>query len=563
VLSESQQPTERVTPLDQVERPPKAISGTSRPVPRVSSRDQQNRLRLLKRVYTIWIEGLLERSLHQASLIALDLQEQPDALANPWHLEVQESNRPPHPLPTGTSIVQVYDESDGELLLLGEPGAGKTTLLLELARTLLKRAEADEHERLPVVFSLSSWAEKRPQLSDWLIEELRTKYEIPRTVGEAWIATDQILPLLDGLDEVAEGARPDCVRAINSYYQSRLEKGPTPLVVCCRSKEYRNLPTSVALYRAVSIRPLTDDQIERYLQSAKGQLQELWHALQQDPELYELVRWPLMLSIFTLAYQGAARADLPTEGTPQAQQRQVFASYVKRMLQRREGSKRSSLEQTRRWLTFVAAGMQQHHQTVFYLECLQPDWLRGRDIRLLYRLSVGLFAGLVCGSLVGLVSVSGLVAAPFDPLILGLAYGLITELFFGWGQIRPKERLTLFDDRLRFTPNQGIRRSVQNGLIFGLIFGLIVGAITAGSSGLNFGLIFGLLFGLFSGLLFGLGAFFQHFALRFWLWRANSLPRNVAAFLDEAAERLLLRKVGGGYIFIHRLLLDYFASFEA
>jgi hypothetical protein len=233
------------------------------------------------------------------------------------------------------------------------------------------------------------------------------------------------------------------------------------------------------------------------------------------------------------------------------------------MLQRREGSKRSSLEQTRRWLTFVAAGMQQHHQTVFYLECLQPDWLRGRDIRLLYRLSVGLFAGLVCGSLVGLVSVSGLVAAPFDPLILGLAYGLITELFFGWGQIRPKERLTLFDDRLRFTPNQGIRRSVQNGLIFGLIFGLIVGAITAGSSGLNFGLIFGLLFGLFSGLLFGLGAFFQHFALRFWLWRANSLPRNVAAFLDEAAERLLLRKVGGGYIFIHRLLLDYFASFEA
>jgi hypothetical protein len=30
--------------------------------------------------------------------------------------------------------------------------------------------------------------------------------------------------------------------------------------------------------------------------------------------------------------------------------------------------------------------------------------------------------------------------------------------------------------------------------------------------------------------------------------------------LDFATERILLRKVGGGYIFVHRLLLDYFSS---
>jgi hypothetical protein len=60
----------------------------------------------------------------------------------------------------------------------------------------------------------------------------------------------------------------------------------------------------------------------------------------------------------------------------------------------------------------------------------------------------------------------------------------------------------------------------------------------------------------------GLGIFLQHFILRFWLWRTNNLPRNLVTFLDDAAERLLLRKVGGGYIFIHRLLLDYFAALE-
>jgi hypothetical protein len=31
---------------------------------------------------------------------------------------------------------------------------------------------------------------------------------------------------------------------------------------------------------------------------------------------------------------------------------------------------------------------------------------------------------------------------------------------------------------------------------------------------------------------------------------------------DEVAARALLRKVGGNYIFIHHLLLDYFATVE-
>src|SRR6266700_1345906 len=112
--------------------------------PVLSSVARQNRLRLLKRVRQTWIEGVLEQSLHHAALITLDLREQPDALDNPWHLEVQETNRLPHPLPVGTSIVQVYDRADSELLILGEPGSGKTTLLLELARALLERAEQEE-----------------------------------------------------------------------------------------------------------------------------------------------------------------------------------------------------------------------------------------------------------------------------------------------------------------------------------------------------------------------------------------------------------------------------------
>src|SRR6266508_5273577 len=55
----------------------------------------------------------------------------------------------------------------------------------------------------------------------------------------------------------------------------------------------------------------------------------------------------------------------------------------------------------------------------------------------------------------------------------------------------------------------------------------------------------------------------QHFVLRLLLWRSGAMPWNYARFLDYAAERLFLRKVGGGYIFVHRLLMEYFAGLDA
>ncbi len=47
----------------------------------------------------------------------------------------------------------------------------------------------------------------------------------------------------------------------------------------------------------------------------------------------------------------------------------------------------------------------------------------------------------------------------------------------------------------------------------------------------------------------------KHLLLRVMLWRNGSTPWNYSKFLDWGVERILLQKVGGGYIFIHRLLL--------
>nr|MDJ0568382.1 zinc ribbon domain-containing protein [Pleurocapsa sp. MO_192.B19] len=42
------------------------------------------------------------------------------------------------------------------------------------------------------------------------------------------------------------------------------------------------------------------------------------------------------------------------------------------------------------------------------------------------------------------------------------------------------------------------------------------------------------------------------------LYRKGRIPWNYARFLDYASERLLMKKVGGGYIFYHRMLMEHF-----
>jgi hypothetical protein len=65
---------------------------------------------------------------------------------------------------------------------------------------------------------------------------------------------------------------------------------------------------------------------------------------------------------------------------------------------------------------------------------------------------------------------------------------------------------------------------------------------------------------LFVGLQNGGIACLQHLILRFQLWRNRFAPWRYIPFLDYAAERIFLRKHGGGYIFIHGMLLEYFAT---
>src|SRR6266849_4984379 len=699
----------------QEEQPPIEAEAIGAPEqPSASTFLYQNRLQLLQRVRSFWITGVLEQSLYSEALITLGFQKQPDAVANPWRFIIQESEQASTPLPAGTRITEI--------------------------------------------FNLASWVpRKRQSLALWLLEELETKYYVPRSIGSDWISTNQILPLLDGLDEVDASSRPACIQAINAYHQTH---SLVPLVACCRLNDYRSQAKRLELSRAVTIAPLTTEQITASLAQIGERIASLRSAFDHDPVLQELATTPLMLTILILAYQDSPLEEIKGGGSAEGRKAQSFATYTQRMLRRRKAETRYAPEQTIFWLSRLAWQMKHQSQTIFSLEQMQPGWLMKKWQRRLY---YGLITGPICGLFVGLAALGTVLSFPFivltTALISGLLFGWASEpetetqstktvthlwirqslahslengvrigiaagLFVGissflylylgdfsdwslgskiagalagglpigmcmgvcvgltvrlarkiepveasswaWTELRRGisrwvfigigvlvEVMVVFpflltshdvslanflsfalssvfqlvlvvllvsgvtrglsmripDVQQAVTPNQGTWRSARYGVVMALITAGIA-AVLAGASDFlayywfplhlgssikplgidreavsvmshllgvspttsqEFWILHALFWGLTDaaipalavGLACGGAAFVQHFVLRCLLWCAGCIPFNYARFLDYAAERILLRKVGGGYIFIHRLLLEYFAGVQA
>ena len=95
------------------------------------------------------------------------------------------------------------------------------------------------------------------------MEELLAQYQVARRISRPWVENSQLLYLLDGLDEVDAGQRDECAAAINDF----LAQYPADIVVCSRIADYEQLQQRLNLSTAVTIQPLTDDEIQRYLDS--------------------------------------------------------------------------------------------------------------------------------------------------------------------------------------------------------------------------------------------------------------------------------------------------------
>ena len=216
----------------------------------------------------------------------------------------------------GKSIVEVFNQDDinRKLLILGEPGSGKTTTLLKLAEALM--AQADATLQVPYIFELSLWRDDQ-EILDWLTDQLKLYCSgIDPKTSRRWIQNNQIIPLLDGLDELSMKRQKRCIRKINSFVDALPRQH---VVVCCRTEEYDEGQVKLSsLNGALCLQPLTQNQIKQYLQRSNHG--EVWKYLKGQPKMLtrikstgvskdpampeiELLQIPLFLQMLVVAYR--------------------------------------------------------------------------------------------------------------------------------------------------------------------------------------------------------------------------------------------------------------------
>jgi hypothetical protein len=184
--------------------------------------------------------------------------------------------------------------------------------------------------------------------------------------------------------------------------------------------------------------------------------------------------------------------------------------------------------------------------------------------QLIKTVSRGLVTGFFEGMVIGLIIAWG--SELVYLLIFGLIIGLISGVIGGViGTFLSLIQAVKSEQKLY--PNQGIISSQRNALllffvpIFPIALGIWFGTQARELGGLGLVLfILASLHLIVASLYFGGQSVIQHYILRVMLTRNRMLPLALIPFLDDMADRILLRRVGGGWVFIHRYLLEYFAA---
>lgn len=367
----------------------------------------------IDRVHRYWIQGVLERSLYYEARLELKLTATVQSRRHPWDIAAYQADGRTVDFPPDADVRTMFDALDQTVVILGDPGSGKTTMLLELARSLLEEARADESQQVPVVLPLSSWAVQKKPVAQWIADQLVGQYGLPRSLALDWVNDQVIIPLFDGLDEVVEERRNECASAVDEYLRTH---NLTPSALCSRQTEYSLLAKRPDYYAALTIQHLTREQVELYVQGAGPGLEGLRSALAADPGLWDLAESPLLLSIMALAYrQGQETADLGHSGD---RRQNLYAQYVRTMLRRRSHPRYAS-EQSERYLAVLARGMISSSQTVFTLDSLNYRF-GGRR----------LYAAETYAKIVASLA-AGLVMGAAGYLLLGWIAGIVTSVFSG------------------------------------------------------------------------------------------------------------------------------------
>lgn len=149
-------------------------------------------------------------------------------------------------------------------------------------------------------------------------------------------------------------------------------------------------------------------------------------------------------------------------------------------------------------------------------------------------------------------------------IVFGMMFGLIRGVLFGFvfGLLSGKHGSEVISSNSE--PNYGIHQSIQTAIISSCGAGIITSSVAYLALGTEIGILTSILVGIALAVMlffsFGGIGITNHYLIRFLLSKSGKIPTHYVNFLDYARELKLLRRVGSGYIFVHRYLLEHFAE---
>jgi hypothetical protein len=166
---------------------------------------------------------------------------------------------------TFCSIKRMFETSRfGRFYIIGSPGAGKTLLAIQLACELIGES-AEDATLIPVILPLQEWRADNSSLDRWFAYQAADKLDVPIEIARLLIDNGMILPVLDGLDEMAtssarRGDAADFIDALNNWDGC--------VIVTCRTDTWAAIEaggTTMEDATGIILTPVTPRQQVAYL----------------------------------------------------------------------------------------------------------------------------------------------------------------------------------------------------------------------------------------------------------------------------------------------------------
>ncbi|WP_192580267.1 NACHT domain-containing NTPase [Micromonospora sp. ALFpr18c] len=254
------------------------------------------------------------------------------------------------------------------LVILGEAGAGKTVLATRLLLDLLGRRT--EESSVPIIAPMASWDSNRETFEEWISGRLAGDYPVMHdlTISRELISSGQILPILDGFDEMAPHSRKAAIEAIN-----RLGVHQT-FVMTSRHGEYLEMIARGGILTAaavIEIEELSTTTVRSYLTRVTPPLRlhqwnKVFSRLEKSPRgrLAQALNTPLMVSLAREAY--ARGSGDPNDlinariRTKEGIEKHLTQALIPSVFDGASSTRWDSADRAHEWLSFLARWLREN-----------------------------------------------------------------------------------------------------------------------------------------------------------------------------------------------------------